>query len=282
MLATPDANQGPLLGIFITGPAGALLGAIAGYCYWLLRRGSAEADPIKTARENRGVAPGVGEGGLAAGSEPSAQTQLTRTSVAPFESPTGWRPAPGAVFAGRAPGDPLPVGASVVASGAAPVLGRARLDRSGRPPRPCEPRDNRGADAEPRVAPGAPTVQAHEDPGAGVVRRVFRKSSERRPGHGARDRQRTVEDHPFRRATRMARQLRIEVTFLSSLQQVAGRETTWLELSPGATVADAVALLRQRMPQFVGVPVITNVDGATAAPDRQLGAGDGLYLLPPG
>jgi hypothetical protein len=80
----------------------------------------------------------------------------------------------------------------------------------------------------------------------------------------------------------MARQLRIEVTFLSSLQQVAGRETTWLELSPPATVADALALLLERLPQFVGVPLVTNVNGVTAAPGTRLAAGDGLYLLPPG
>jgi hypothetical protein len=30
MVFAPDANQGPLLGIFITGPLGALLGAIGG------------------------------------------------------------------------------------------------------------------------------------------------------------------------------------------------------------------------------------------------------------
>jgi len=31
LVFAPDANQGPLLGIFITGPIGILLGAIAGY-----------------------------------------------------------------------------------------------------------------------------------------------------------------------------------------------------------------------------------------------------------
>jgi len=31
MLLAPDANQGPLLGIFITGPLGAVAGAIGGY-----------------------------------------------------------------------------------------------------------------------------------------------------------------------------------------------------------------------------------------------------------
>lgn len=31
MLLAPDANQGPMLGIFITGPLGAVAGAIGGY-----------------------------------------------------------------------------------------------------------------------------------------------------------------------------------------------------------------------------------------------------------
>ena len=34
----PGANQGPLLGIFITGPIGFLLGAVAGGVYWYRRR----------------------------------------------------------------------------------------------------------------------------------------------------------------------------------------------------------------------------------------------------
>lgn len=37
MVFAPDANQGPLLGIFITGPAGFLLGAIAGALWWQRR-----------------------------------------------------------------------------------------------------------------------------------------------------------------------------------------------------------------------------------------------------
>lgn len=39
MLFAPEANQGPLLGIFITGPVGAALGGLAGWFYWLKRRG---------------------------------------------------------------------------------------------------------------------------------------------------------------------------------------------------------------------------------------------------
>lgn len=38
MLLAPQANQGPLLGIFITGPLGFLLGAVAGGLVWLQRR----------------------------------------------------------------------------------------------------------------------------------------------------------------------------------------------------------------------------------------------------
>lgn len=37
IIFTPDANQGPLLGIFITGPLGFLLGGIGGFFYWLIR-----------------------------------------------------------------------------------------------------------------------------------------------------------------------------------------------------------------------------------------------------
>ncbi|HKC93539.1 MAG TPA: hypothetical protein VKB81_05910 [Nitrospira sp.] len=32
---TPEANQGPLLGIFITGPLGFILGGVCGLVYWL-------------------------------------------------------------------------------------------------------------------------------------------------------------------------------------------------------------------------------------------------------
>jgi len=78
----------------------------------------------------------------------------------------------------------------------------------------------------------------------------------------------------------MARLLRIEVTFLATLQQVAGRETLWLELPPRATVARALALLRERLPAFVGVEVIITVDGVPARADRELKTGDGLILLP--
>lgn len=80
----------------------------------------------------------------------------------------------------------------------------------------------------------------------------------------------------------MARLLRIEVTFLGSLQQVAGRQTAWLELPPGATVARALALLRERSPAFVGVEVVANVDGVPVDGRRELRHGDGLFLLPPG
>ena len=38
IIFTPDANQGPLLGIFITGPLGFILGALGGLVYWLTVR----------------------------------------------------------------------------------------------------------------------------------------------------------------------------------------------------------------------------------------------------
>jgi hypothetical protein len=39
IILTPQANQGPLVGIFITGPAGFVLGIIAGYVYALIKHG---------------------------------------------------------------------------------------------------------------------------------------------------------------------------------------------------------------------------------------------------
>ena len=38
IIFTPEANQGPLLGIFITGPGGAVLGFLLGIAYGLFRR----------------------------------------------------------------------------------------------------------------------------------------------------------------------------------------------------------------------------------------------------
>ncbi|HSD61281.1 MAG TPA: hypothetical protein VLC55_10555 [Burkholderiales bacterium] len=42
MIFAPEANQGPLLGLFITGPLGFLLGGIGGAVHWLAkgRRGA--------------------------------------------------------------------------------------------------------------------------------------------------------------------------------------------------------------------------------------------------
>ena len=45
MILTPGANQGPLLGIFITGPLGVLLGAAGGAIYWFRGRGMRPGAP---------------------------------------------------------------------------------------------------------------------------------------------------------------------------------------------------------------------------------------------
>jgi hypothetical protein len=39
MILAPGANQGPMLGLFITGPAGAVIGAVAGAVYAMRRQG---------------------------------------------------------------------------------------------------------------------------------------------------------------------------------------------------------------------------------------------------
>jgi hypothetical protein len=38
MVFAPEANQGPLLGIFITGPLGFLAGGLGGVVFWLCRK----------------------------------------------------------------------------------------------------------------------------------------------------------------------------------------------------------------------------------------------------
>lgn len=48
MVFTPGANQGPMLGIFLTGPVGFLLGAIAGGVHWLARRSRTSGTGVPT------------------------------------------------------------------------------------------------------------------------------------------------------------------------------------------------------------------------------------------
>ena len=45
LLFTPGSNQGPLLGIFLTGPLGFLLGAFGGAIYWFARGRPAARTP---------------------------------------------------------------------------------------------------------------------------------------------------------------------------------------------------------------------------------------------
>ena len=42
IIVSPGANQGPLLGIFVTGPLGLVVGAVAGAIYWRLHRGQSD------------------------------------------------------------------------------------------------------------------------------------------------------------------------------------------------------------------------------------------------
>jgi hypothetical protein len=49
ILFAPDANQGPLLGLFVTGPLGFLAGLAVGAVYWFVKRRKGDtAVPIRT------------------------------------------------------------------------------------------------------------------------------------------------------------------------------------------------------------------------------------------
>lgn len=48
IIFTPEANQGPLLGIFITGPLGVILGTAIGIVFYLVRQRNPEFnDPLR-------------------------------------------------------------------------------------------------------------------------------------------------------------------------------------------------------------------------------------------
>jgi hypothetical protein len=48
MILAPDANQGPLLGLFITGPGGTMIGAVGGFLYWSRWRRATRVAPDPT------------------------------------------------------------------------------------------------------------------------------------------------------------------------------------------------------------------------------------------
>jgi len=47
MIFDPGANQGPLLGLFITGPVGFVVGLIAGGIYWKFKKAKSKPLPLK-------------------------------------------------------------------------------------------------------------------------------------------------------------------------------------------------------------------------------------------
>ena len=50
MIFSPDSNQGPMLGIFVTGPLGTVFGAIGGFIFWYFRDRT-EQPPSRTASD---------------------------------------------------------------------------------------------------------------------------------------------------------------------------------------------------------------------------------------
>ncbi|HEY2149143.1 MAG TPA: hypothetical protein VGH32_14480, partial [Pirellulales bacterium] len=50
MIVTPDANQGPLLGIFFTGPLGFIVGAVAGMLFGFLKESQRDKSEFSPTR----------------------------------------------------------------------------------------------------------------------------------------------------------------------------------------------------------------------------------------
>jgi hypothetical protein len=45
IILSPESPQGPMVGLFITGPLGFLLGSVGGFIYWLIKRKKGETPP---------------------------------------------------------------------------------------------------------------------------------------------------------------------------------------------------------------------------------------------
>lgn len=75
----------------------------------------------------------------------------------------------------------------------------------------------------------------------------------------------------------------VRVRFFAILKDKAGRESVELELSDGATVADAITLLADSEGELVAwLPKIAlAVNGAYVGRDHVLQDGDELALIPP-
>ena len=75
----------------------------------------------------------------------------------------------------------------------------------------------------------------------------------------------------------------IRVRFFAILKDKAGRESVDLDLSPGATVADALTLLADSESELVAwLPKVAPAVNHEYAPrDRVLNDGDELALIPP-
>lgn len=77
--------------------------------------------------------------------------------------------------------------------------------------------------------------------------------------------------------------IRVECLLFARYADLVGTERTTLELPATATVADALQVLRQRLPGAALLPErpLVAVNHAHALPGQSLANGDELALLPP-
>lgn len=84
-------------------------------------------------------------------------------------------------------------------------------------------------------------------------------------------------------AAKPSAMIRVTVRLFAQYAELAGTDAVAVDLPPGATVADAVAAVRQRARNGQQLPErpLGAVNLAHVLPDHRLSDGDELALLPP-
>ncbi len=77
--------------------------------------------------------------------------------------------------------------------------------------------------------------------------------------------------------------MRVKIRFFAAYREIAGRSEDQIQLGEGATVGDAMKILRSRYPRlaFLTDPIATSVNRNYSTEDTVLKEGDEVAILPP-